>query len=348
MPLYETPISYVKTALLSIAFQRIVDKITLTIIDDCSATDYSSIIDMFSSLIDINYVKLSENKGVGYARQYGINATKNKYIAFIDSDDSFYNEYSLEILYEDIVKKNYDFVSGKFIREYLSDDSDEVSSNLLPLSQLRLGTIAGNNKTWVYSRLFSREFLGLNNIDFNDMRYDEDVAFMQSADAISENNHVIDNTVYVQHCNLDSISRCKDGEFTENINGLIKFVEALSYSHLKKRENGIVSSEKSKIQMCDAISVLYWYLVKCYYEFDCVDFEAMVTKVQEYYNLVIKDFPNIEKSDLLQSSYFSSMDSMSEISRKYYPTFSFIGYLDDLKENSNKVEDISTYGYELG
>lgn len=317
--------------------QKMHDSIHVVIVDDCSTTDYSNLISSFDKMLDIDYIRLQNNIGSGKARQIGIENSTSKYVCFVDSDDSFYNEYSVWMLYEKISKLKCEFVTGSFIREFEPNDDSQY-----PLSKIP------QNQTWVFGRMFLRDFLVDKHICFNNMRFNEDVSFMQLCFAQSTNNEFIKNTVYVQHCNMDSITRSKDSEFKKNALGIIKFIDALTYSHKKKRQLGIVNTDKSITQMCDGLAVCYWYFIQCLNENSSSECELFLNHLQEYYNLIIEDFKDIKYSDHLKSSYFSSMYSMVEVSNKYVPKIMFYDLLDDLEENRNTLKDISGYGYETG
>jgi hypothetical protein len=230
-------------------------------------------------------------------------------------------------------------VSGNFIREYKTNDA-----SLLP----SLSKVPGKNQTWVFSRLFSRDFLVEHNISFNDMRFNEDVCFMALVLCQATKMEYIDNTVYVQHCNMDSLTRSDDSEFKQGAKGIINFVKALSHSHIKKRELGIAKTEKSKEQVADGLAVCYWYFIKCYNENTNEECEQFLKEMQTFYNMVTDDFDDIIQSDLLKQSYFISMNSMDEISTKFIPQISFWDLMNDLEENKNTVDDVSMYGYEVG
>lgn len=317
--------------------QKMHNSIRVIIVDDCSKTDYSTVISLFNKMLDIKYIRLPSNVGSGKARQIGIENSTGKYICFVDSDDSFYNEYSVWMLYEKISKLNCEFVTGSFIREYEPNDDSQY-----PLSKIP------QNQTWVFGRMFLRDFLVKKHICFNDMRFNEDVSFMQLCFAQSSNNEFIKNTVYVQHCNMDSITRSIDSEFKKNASGMIKFVDALIYSHKKKRELGIVLSEKSLIQMCDGLAVCYWYFIQCLNENLNSECELYLQHLQEYYNLVTEDFKDILNSNTLKSSYFSSLYSMTDVANRYIPKITFNDLLDDLENNKNTIYTASEYGYEVG
>lgn len=319
--------------------QDIKDKVIITIVDDKSTIDYSDTITAFQSLLDIQYIKLDENVGVGKARQIGVDSTSCKYLSFIDSDDCLYNQYSLSLLYERIIESNSEFVSGSFLREY-----EPIGNSLLP----SLSKIPEKNSTWIFSRLFSRDFLVEHNIGFNSMRCNEDVCFMSLVLCCAKTPQYIKNTIYVQHLNMDSLTRSSDSEFKQGNKGIINFVNALSYSHIKKRELGIAKTDKSKEQSAEGLAVCYWYFIECYNKNTMQECEDFLISMQEFYNMVTDDFDDIETSDLLKEKYFLSMQSMSEISSTIVPQISFWDLMNDLKENKNEVKYDSNCKYQFG
>lgn len=328
---------------MSIAMQNISDIVRVTIIDDNSSTDYSDLINTFDKLLDIQYIKLQNNQGVGHTRKVGFESTSCPYVTYLDADDAFYNEYSLALLYGKILKTKCDFVSGNFIREYNSESTESC----LP-SQPKLSKVPGKNQTWVFSRLFSRDYLVSHNIYFSDMRYNEDVSYMQLCLCQSKNHEYINNTVYVQHCNMNSLTRSDDNEFHKDAKGLINFIEALSYAHIKKRELNLIGIEKSKEQATDGLAVGYWYFVQCYNEESTESCKKYLEAFQKFYNMVTDDYSGIIQSDLLKNSYFVSLNSMIDVSNRYIPTIGFYELMDDLEANKHEAKDVSSYGYELG
>ena len=61
----------------------------LYIIDDHSNDNSLKIINKFSNLKNITIITLRKNKGPSFCRNYAMRISKAKYIAFIDSDDSW-------------------------------------------------------------------------------------------------------------------------------------------------------------------------------------------------------------------------------------------------------------------
>lgn len=67
----------------------------LILIDDGSTDGSSSICDQYKKIKNI-YVYHIKNRGVAYARNYGLKVSKSKYIMFVDSDDWVTNDFLKE------------------------------------------------------------------------------------------------------------------------------------------------------------------------------------------------------------------------------------------------------------
>ena len=65
------------------------------IIDDNSTDKSRDIINKFSNLKNVSVINLKKNMGPSFCRNYAMRISQSKYIAFIDSDDSW-SEYKLE------------------------------------------------------------------------------------------------------------------------------------------------------------------------------------------------------------------------------------------------------------
>ena len=59
------------------------------IVDDSSTDNSWNIINKFSNSKNVTTIRLNKNKGPSFCRNYAMRISKSKYIAFIDSDDSW-------------------------------------------------------------------------------------------------------------------------------------------------------------------------------------------------------------------------------------------------------------------
>ena len=61
------------------------------LVDDCSTDGSADLIRAYTSTdARIRYIRLNENSGAGIARNKAIEQAKGDYIAFLDSDDTWY------------------------------------------------------------------------------------------------------------------------------------------------------------------------------------------------------------------------------------------------------------------
>ena len=64
----------------------------LYIVDGHSTDNSQQIINKFSNLKNVTNVNLNKNNGPAFGRNYGMRISKSKYIAFLDSDDSWFKD----------------------------------------------------------------------------------------------------------------------------------------------------------------------------------------------------------------------------------------------------------------
>ena len=72
----------IEKALNSIIMQNISDMVNVYIINDKSDTDYSDVIEKYSKYLNVIELTYGENKGPGFARNYGIDHSSSQYIVF--------------------------------------------------------------------------------------------------------------------------------------------------------------------------------------------------------------------------------------------------------------------------
>lgn len=312
------------------------DDIKVSIVDDCSTIDYSGLLEMFNKILDINYVKLKENHGVGYCRNYLLDNSECPYLVFCDSDDVFYNMYSIYMLYENIVANKSDFITGKFICE----DRDKI--NTIFLSKVP------NNCTWVYSRIYCREFILLNKIRFADVRMNEDVPFISTVFACSKKNEEIDNIIYVWKCNKNSLTRKEKDSVDKILNSKLTFIKGLIFTHIQKRKLGVIDNEISKRQICDGINVSYWYFIELLSLMDTSRVEKYLDKFQIFYNLCVEDYPKMVETDEFKNSYFSVLKQLDGITNLLIPRVTIWDLLSEFEENRKIVKIDCNCKYQFG
>lgn len=141
----------IERTLYFIAYQRNSENLNVYIINDNSIKDYSKEIDFLKNFINIRELKLKENSGPGYARQYGIEHSDSEYIIFIDSDDVFATPLSLITLENAIKTSNSDVVVSAFIEQCINKKS---LTNII----INAENFALNDKIKSYQNYFEGNF----------------------------------------------------------------------------------------------------------------------------------------------------------------------------------------------
>lgn len=139
------------------------DSVQVVIVDDCSGTDFTDIIQEFQGHIDIITLSTPKNMGPGMARQYGIDNSSSKYIIFMDCGDEFVTPESLNDMLAEIEKTDFNIISFAHYQENIDKSWDIVPPD--------------NNR--VHGKIYNRQFLQKYNIRFNPncARVNEDIGF---------------------------------------------------------------------------------------------------------------------------------------------------------------------------
>ena len=202
IPAYNSHDTIIRT-LSSIAMQLNRDELKVTIVND-GGNDYKEIVNTFKPLINIREIGYEENKGPGYARQYGIDNTHEEFITFIDADDTFYEACSLSMLEKPLLDTNAKFIISPFIQI-----GKEVGQ------QARVNA----NLVWVFGHMYRRRFLEQHNIAFTPTRANEDVGFNTMCNLIAqhdmgeEGGKILNIPTYEWHYNEVSITRRGKNEY---------------------------------------------------------------------------------------------------------------------------------------
>ncbi|MGD9553995.1 MAG: glycosyltransferase family 2 protein [Arcobacteraceae bacterium] len=114
IPIYNME-EFISECLESIVSQSL-KQIEILCIDDCS-TDNSKekVFQYIQKDKRIQYFKLKRNSGSGIARNYGIHKAKGTYLAFMDPDDYYYDNFALEHLYTLALEKNVNAAAGNLM-----------------------------------------------------------------------------------------------------------------------------------------------------------------------------------------------------------------------------------------
>ena len=283
IPIYNSHNTICQT-LSSIYLQTYKDRITVYLIDDGSEKDYENELNLYNDLLNIVYLKLPKNSGPGVARQYGIDNSKNEYIIFLDSDDQFYNSFSVEKLYKEIKDNDLDLVIGTEI----VDENKEQNT---------MGSL--------HSKIYKRKNIKDKNIKFNNTYYSEDNSFNNLVFYTTDKHKKIDEPFYIYKNNKNSLTKKEKDK--EKI--LINYIYNMIWLYLNLKKRNVDNIYKWNSLFGAYIYTFYETKDKNYTKIFsyCYRLEELFKEIEKE----IKTENNINTKDLLLD-YFEKQDTKNK------------------------------------
>lgn len=155
--------------LASLAMQTIADDLDVTLVDDASTEEYGDILCRFEGLLKLRVLRIEPpNRYAGYARQLGLDSTRNDFITFVDADDTLSDAFALARLFLiALACETCHVVCGAF-----AGVVNEWSNTVFIAHR--------DDRVHAVAKLYRRSFLKENGIRFNtdaDACYNEDFGF---------------------------------------------------------------------------------------------------------------------------------------------------------------------------
>ena len=258
IPLYNAKDTISKT-LYSILLQKNLKDLHVYLVDDCSTCSYDKILSFFSDKMDLHYLRLEKNGGPGVARQYGIDHSDSPYIVFCDSDDVFYDCFSLSNLAQFMKIGKYDVSLGMVVEKF---------PNAVNWYPVRFDVL--------HSKMYKRSFLKKNSIHFPAFYNAEDVAF---------NNLVLMSGAKIGYCNYDtvytyvrragSLTQTKDYYPEKHIRSYMESLKwAISFAEEKEWKKEFIAAV-----VLDSFAYLFFYFFR---NFKAKDMKYVIDGISIY------------------------------------------------------------------
>ncbi len=208
IPVYNTE-DYLEQSLDSVLTQSLRD-IEVICVDDGSTDGSLAVLREYASRDGRMRILAQENKGPGPARNCGMAVAQGKYIAFMDSDDFYPEQDTLEKLVHAAEAHNCK-VAGGYIqmlrKEQIHDDKEKIYKIIMQnpegcLKDYRDLQTAFN----YYCYIFEREMLAREHITFPDYLRFEDPPFFVKAMCTAQNIYLIPHPSYVHRCGHQNIT----------------------------------------------------------------------------------------------------------------------------------------------
>lgn len=291
IPMYNS-LKTIAFSLESIRNQKNLPFVNVYLIDDASSDIYIDIIKKYRKLLNLNYFKMEKNSGPGVARNKGLELSSSKYIVFLDSDDVFFDEYSLYKLYSNIVYNNADVVRSVVVGE--NDDKNIYYKN---------------DNIGLHGKIYNRKFLNENFIKFNSMYSNEDTSFNAIIKMCGAFYFDIIDKTYIWRNNKKSLSKNE------------KYNPCLDLKNLIY--NMYYSIESAILKNCSHENIID-YILECYLEIFYRrnninnDNKNFVDDYLERIYNVYKKFTNISLIDLFEKKYDINFE---EVEKKQFYDF---------------------------
>lgn len=237
VPVFNTS-RYIIRCLDSLVNQSIKD-IEIIVINDGSTDDSDKILTEYIKIhSNFEYIRLEKNKGLGFARNVGINIAKSKYITFVDSDD-WVDLDLYEIMCTTLDRDNTDIAICGIKNEYSNSCLSEprytylypniINTNAL----LNLLTKSTSNNYYispvVWNKVYKKSIFTHNNLYFLNNSYWEDDVFCFILFSFVKNASLIPNIYYHYYMRPKSITKSIS---KKHIDDLIS-----SFCYLKEKIN---------------------------------------------------------------------------------------------------------------
>lgn len=309
---------YLDKCLDSIVNQTLED-IEIICIDDKSSDNSVSIIKKYRENDDrIILVENESNLGIGVNRDIGIKMSRGEYIGFVDSDDYIDKDYYLNLYStakkynSDIVKtENIEILNKNYDKKTNLNNNDDINEGNCNLKTYELINALNNYKkrkyhivTTVWSKLFKKDFILLNNISHMELKNGEDLCFVLGCLAHKPSISINNNSIY--YC----VQRNEFGVHIKN-NDYVGDAIKIFYASL----NEYYSNSR--------IYIGYVFDLLMYILFSTVNDLYTNNSIKNEYMRVIDLFTSIQlsKEDLKKSNFYFRYIYFKLLKNKDYKTF---------------------------
>lgn len=199
IPVYNAE-KYLKECLDSVISQTLTD-IEIICIDDGSTDNSLAILQEYPQKDERIIVLKQKNKGAGIARNLGIKQAKGEFVAFMDSDDKYPDENTLELMFVKAKENNVFICGGEF--SFFTSENSTLTQNFLESDRKysfeKDEVIEYKNYQFDYGYhrfIYNKEFLLKNGLFFPNYRRFQDPPFFVKAMIKAERFFALNKITY--------------------------------------------------------------------------------------------------------------------------------------------------------
>ena len=221
IPVYNVE-KYLNQCLDSVLNQTLQD-IEVICVNDSSTDGSLAILEEYAKKDERVTVVTQPNSGAGAARNKGLSLAAGKYLSFLDSDD-FFEPDMLELAYNKAEEDKADFVVFQS-DQYYTDKKKfvEVSwtlreKELPPYTPFNHRQMTDNIFKvfvgWAWDKLYNREFVLRNHLQFQEQRTSNDLLFVFTAVALAKKISIVKKVLAHQRRDAkDSLSKTRENSW---------------------------------------------------------------------------------------------------------------------------------------
>ena len=309
IPVYNVE-KYLAECLDSVANQTLKD-IEIICVNDGSTDNSLLILREYASKDSRIKIIDKENEGLGYTRKAGLKIASGNYILFLDSDDKYNSNHSLEYLYDAIRKHDADILifcisnyqNGNQSKWNLKIDKSENVDRVLDFQDFSVYILNGCYSAC--NKLYSKQFLDIYDDWFFPKKiFYEDMPFHVQIMTRAKKICFTDNVTYLYRVNPFSITRISSLDRDRKKVESLFFVIDKIYNILIEN-NLLYKLEKEFI--CFFIS--YTFSIFSMINVNITNFRLIVNKFKE----IINKFSNVNVNDL----YYNKNNNLNLIKEQF-------------------------------
>lgn len=213
--------------------------VEVVIVDDCSTdATFARLQDVFRSYHHVKIIKTEQNGGAGHARNVGFRHSSGQYVLFLDSDDQYESNifekclHALTLAQADIIFYQADRVDLTLnIEEKIHYPIFDQFRPYQIFSAMEVeGNIFDSATWWAWDRLFRRDFIAENHLEFQEIRLTNDLFFSAASFLVAPR---------------------------------IMYIDDVLLHHIENRKGSVSNSRSSSFACClEALELLRVFLVK--------------------------------------------------------------------------------------
>lgn len=300
IPVYNAE-KYIGTCLESILNQTYTNYEVL-VVNDGSKDKSQEIINEYKKKYPDKIIAIEQqNKGVSITRNESIEKANGEYIMFVDNDDYLDSDY-IETFVKAIEEENYDVVIGGFRRP---DENGKI-----------IKTVKLENKEWsklmvvaTWARIYRKDYLIQNNIQFLNVNIGEDIFFTLKAMLVSKKIKIIDYVGYNWFFNTKSVSNTIHKNITQ-----LQVYELLNNCYDMVKEEGILD-KNYEIVKTFFTKFIVWQVL---FSTKKLNYKIISEEYDKIFDWLKSRFPDYKKNKMLS---YSKPDGESFKVRFFTKTF---------------------------